>query len=73
MVNDSVSVRPSTGKSSAAKRAATPVADGAHQPQIVKFFKMDDLSPKKKARDALTVKQAFASKDGLNNRQVTPS
>jgi hypothetical protein len=40
------------------------VADGA-QPQIVKFFKMGDLSPKKKARDALPVKQAIASKDGL--------
>jgi hypothetical protein len=60
------------GKASAAKRAGTPVADGA-QPQIVKFFKMGDLSPKKKARDASPVKQAFASKDGLNNRQVTPS
>jgi hypothetical protein len=53
------------GKSSAAKRAATTVANGA-QPQIVKFFKMGDLSPKKKVRDALPVKQAFASKDGLN-------
>jgi hypothetical protein len=61
------------GKSSAAKRAATPVTDGAHQLQIVKFFKMGDLSPKKKASDALPVKQAFASKDGLNNRQVTQS
>jgi hypothetical protein len=48
------------------------VADGA-QPQIVKFFKMGNLLPKKKARDASPVKQAFASKDGLNNRQVTPS
>jgi hypothetical protein len=36
------------GKSSAAKRAATTMADGA-QPQIVKFFKMGDFSAKKKA------------------------